>query len=416
MKMKHKNKISSIFQSLSVALAIVTGFTFQSCNDNPDKYEMTDGVPEVHYVRVPNPASADSLLVQAFMDNTICLVGTNLKSISELWFNDQKALLNSSFITDNTLLVTIPKTIPEIVTNKIYMITKEKDTVTYDFGVQVPEPYVSSISCEYAKDGDVVTLYGDYFINDANVPLTISMAGNIPVTEFISIQKTQVKFKVPAGSQKGYLTVKSIYGVGRSHFQFRDDRGMILDWDVLNANGGWRSGKIKNTEPEGISGNYVYFTGALKDDLSDWAEDNFSFNLWGAANGRPQGDLFATAPAESVLKFEINVTQPWASTAMQIIFTPWATRDTNGYIADGKTPRALWRPWQGLDKGYTTDGWQTVAIPITDFKYLHDGGTAEMAGPGNYGGLTIFVYHGGIAGTACTPYICLDNIRIVPAE
>ena len=416
MKMKHKNKISSIFQSLSVALAIVTGFTFQSCNDNPDKYEMTDGVPEVHYVRVPNPASADSLLVQAFMDNTICLVGTNLKSISELWFNDQKALLNSSFITDNTLLVTIPKTIPEIVTNKIYMITKEKDTVTYDFGVQVPEPYVSSISCEYAKDGDVVTLYGDYFINDANVPLTISMAGNIPVTEFISIQKTQVKFKVPAGSQKGYLTVKSIYGVGRSHFQFRDDRGMILDWDVLNANGGWRSGKIKNTEPEGISGNYVYFTGALKDDLSDWAEDNFSFNLWGAANGRPQGDLFATAPSESVLKFEINVTQPWASTAMQIIFTPWATRDTNGYIADGKTPRALWRPWQGLDKGYTTDGWQTVAIPITDFKYLHDGGTAEMAGPGNYGGLTIFVYHGGIAGTACTPYICLDNIRVVPAE
>ena len=416
MKMKHKNKISSIFQSLSVALAIVTGFTFQSCNDNPDKYEMTDGVPEVHYVPVPNPASADSLLVQAFMDNTICLVGTNLKSISELWFNDQKALLNSSFITDNTLLVTIPKTIPEIVTNKIYMITKEKDTVTYDFGVQVPEPYVSSISCEYAKDGDVVTLYGDYFINDANVPLTISMAGNIPVTEFISIQKTQVKFKVPAGSQKGYLTVKSIYGVGRSHFQFRDDRGMILDWDVLNANGGWRSGKIKNTEPEGISGNYVYFTGALKDDLSDWAEDNFSFNLWGAANGRPQGDLFATAPAESVLKFEINVTQPWASTAMQIIFTPWATRDTNGYIADGKTPRALWRPWQGLDKGYTTDGWQTVAIPITDFKYLHDGGTAEMAGPGNYGGLTIFVYHGGIAGTACTPYICLDNIRVVPAE
>ena len=416
MKMKHKNKISSIFQSLSVALAIVTGFTFQSCNDNPDKYEMTDGVPEVHYVRVPNPASADSLLVQAFMDNTICLVGTNLKSISELWFNDQKALLNSSFITDNTLLVTIPKTIPEIVTNKIYMITKEKDTVTYDFGVQVPEPYVSSISCEYAKDGDVVTLYGDYFINDANVPLTISMAGNIPVTEFISIQKTQVKFKVPAGSQKGYLTVKSIYGVGRSHFQFRDDRGMILDWDVLNANGGWRSGKIKNTEPEGISGNYVYFTGALKDDLSDWAEDNFSFNLWGAANGRPQGDLFATAPAESVLKFEINVTQPWASTAMQIIFTPWATRDTNGYIADGKTPRALWRPWQGLDKGYTTDGRQTVAIPITDFKYLHDGGTAEMAGPGNYGGLTIFVYHGGIAGTACTPYICLDNIRVVPAE
>ena len=31
-------------------------------------------------------------------------------------------------------------------------------------------------------------------------------------------------------------------------------------------------------------------------------------------------------------------------------------------------------------------------------------------------GESLFVYHGGIAGTACTPYICLDNIRVVPAE
>ena len=415
--MKHKIRISTIFQSLLIAIAIITGFTFQSCNDNPDKYEMTDGVPEVYYVRVPAPASANSLLVQAFMDNTICLVGNNLRSIKELWFNDQKALLNSSFITDNTLLVTIPKTIPKVVTNKIYMVTNANDTIPYTFGVQVPQPYVSSISCEYAKDGDLVTLYGDYFINDANVPLTISMAGNIPVTEIKSIEKTQVKFKVPAGSQKGYLTVKSIYGTGRSHFQFRDDRGMILDWDVLNANGGWRSGKTKDTDPAGISGKYVYFTGALDGDpTKDWAEDNFSFNLWGASNGRPQGDLFTTAPSESVLKFEVNVTQAWSSLAMQIIFTPWGTKDTNGYIGDGKTPRALWRPWQGLSTGYTTDGWVTVAIPITEFKYIHDGSTAEMAGPGNYGGLTMFVYHGGITGTACTPYICIDNIRVVPAE
>ena len=152
------------------------------------------------------------------------------------------------------------------------------------------------------------------------------------------------------------------------------------------------------------------------DPTKDWAEDNFSFNLWGSANGRPQGDLFTTAPSASLLKFEINVTQAWSSLALQIIFTPWATRDTNGYIADGKTPRALWRPWQGLTSGYTTDGWVTVAIPLTEFKYIHDGSTAEMAGPGNYGGLTMFVYHGGIAGTSCNPYICIDNIRVVPAE
>lgn len=416
MIMKNKN-IKSTFQLLLIVAVLIGGLTFQSCNDNADKYEMTDGVPEVFYIRLPAPETADSLIVQAFMDNTICLVGENLRSIKELWFNDQRALLNSSFITDNTLFVTIPKTIPTVVTNKIYMITKANDTIAYDFSVQVPEPYVARISCEYAHDGDEAILYGDYFIDDPNVPLSISMAGNIPVTDIISIEKTQVKFRIPEGAQKGYMTVSSIYGTGRSHFQFRDDRGMILDWDNLNADGGWRSGKIKSTDPEGISGNYVYFTGALSGEAgSDWPEDDFSFNLWGAANGRPEGDLFDTAPEESILKFEVNVTQPWAASALQMIFTPWDTKDTNGYIADTSVPRGLWRPWQGLANGYTTDGWVTVAFPLSEFKYTHDGSSSEMAGPGNYGGLTFYVYHGGISGTDCTPYICIDNIRVVPAE
>ncbi|MDD5284052.1 MAG: hypothetical protein PHF43_07990, partial [Bacteroidales bacterium] len=232
----------------SLLLLLIALFTFgvQSCDDNPDKFELTEGIPEVYYVRIPNPESADSLLVKAFMDNSIVLVGKNLTSIREMWFNDKKAILNSSFITDNNLFVTIPKEIPGVVTDKIYMITKGNDTLTYDFGVQVPGPVVSRISNEYAHDGHVAILYGDYFIDDPNVPLTITMAGNIPVTEIISIEKTKVTFRIPEGAQKGYLNVKSIYGTARSKFQFRDDRGMILDWDNLNADGGWRAGKIKN--------------------------------------------------------------------------------------------------------------------------------------------------------------------------
>ena len=367
-------------------------------------------------MRIPNPESADSLLVKAFMDNSIVLVGKNLTSIREMWFNDKKAILNSSFITDNNLFVTIPKEIPGVVTDKIYMITKGNDTITYDFGVQVPGPVVSRISNEYAHDGHTAILYGDYFIDDPNVPLTITMAGNIPVTEIISIEKTKVTFRIPEGAQKGYLNVKSIYGTARSKFQFRDDRGMILDWDNLNANGGWRAGKIKNSDPEGISGNYVYFTGSLVGDPTvDWAEDDFSFNLWGTANGRPQGDLFTSDPANSTLKFEVNVTQPWSSLALQMIFTPWSTKDTNGYIANGTTPRGLWRPWESTGS-FVTDGWETVSVPLTEFKYDHAGGTLEMAPKGNYGGLTFFVYHGGITGTDCTPYICIDNIRVVPNE
>lgn len=414
--MNMKNfKIKKVAGSLLIGLALCVGFTFQACDDNPDKYETASGVPEVYYVRLPKPSTADSLIVQAYMDNTICLVGSNLRSIREIWFNDQKAVLNSSFITDQTLLVTIPKTIPRVVTNKMYMVV-QNDTISYAFGVQVPKPIVSSISCEYTHDGDLATLNGDYFIDDPNVPLTITMAGNIPVTEITKIEKTKVTFRVPSGSEKGYINVKSIYGTSRSNFQFRDDRGMILDWDNKDATDGWRPGVIGNTNPTGITGNYVRFQGTMDGEAgATWNEDAFSFNLWGPADGRPEGDLFTTDPATSILKFEVNVVESWSAGALQMIFTPWATTKVNSYLADKTVARGLWRPWETTGS-YTTNGWITVSIPLKEFKYDHTGAMLQMPGKGNYGGLTFFVFHGGINGTTCTPHICIDNIRVVPAE
>lgn len=97
---------------------------FTACNDNPDAFELTNGTPKVSYVRVPDALSADSLLVSAFMGKTIAIIGENLTSVKELWFNDQKAVLNTSFITSEALIVAVPKGIPQLVTNKMYLINK----------------------------------------------------------------------------------------------------------------------------------------------------------------------------------------------------------------------------------------------------------------------------------------------------
>ena len=231
------------------------------------------------------------------------------------------------------------------------------------------------------------------------------------------MKKTKISFIVPEGAQKGYINVTSIYGASRSKFQYLDDRGMILDWDNLNASGGWRAGVIRSDNPvQGITGNYVYFSGEMQGEVgATWNEDGFSFDLWGTSNGRPEGDLFTTPLSSALLKFEVNVPQDWSAGALQMIFTPWSLNGTNSYIADGATPRGLWEPW--VESGsYTTDGWVTVSIPLTDFKYDHEGNTLEPAPVGNYGGLTFFVYAGAHAGTTCNPEICIDNIRVVPAE
>jgi hypothetical protein len=416
--MKNISKYRKLAQSVLMVLAVCYGFA--SCDDNPDKFESTGGIPEVLYVRMPDVASADSLLDGAFLDNTICLVGNNLRSIHEVYFNDQKAILNTSYITDHTLIIVVPKGIPQIVTDKIYLITANQDTIPYPSGdgkfvSKVPAPVVNSISCEYIADGDEAVIHGDYFIDDPNIPLEISMGGNVPVTEFVSIEKTQVRFVIPEGAQKGFINVTSLYGSGRSHFQFRDDRGMILDWDNLDAAGGWRSGNL--AEEGGISGKYVVFSGNL--DNGDWNEDGFSFNLWGVSNGRPEGDLFDTSnpsfKTTMQLKFEINILAPWSADAMQFVFTTWGTKDSNGFYSDASIGRALWIPWANTGS-YQTDGWITVSVPIANFKYTHEGAASSVPDAGNYGGLNFFVWNGGVSGNACTTEMWIDNIRVVPIE
>src|SRR5690554_1222986 len=123
---------------------------FQSCEEYPDAFEPTEGVPEVVYVRMPAPESADSLITAAYMENTIVLVGSNLTSIREIYFNDQKAVLNTSFITSNTLFVNVPRELPGLVTDKVYMVTTGRDTVSFDFEVLIPPPFVNQMSNEYA--------------------------------------------------------------------------------------------------------------------------------------------------------------------------------------------------------------------------------------------------------------------------
>jgi len=421
-----KKIYKSVFKMVTLLVLFASILALPACNDNPDEYVVSSGKPTVSYVRIPDAVSGDSLVTHAFMGTTVALVGDNMRSVKEVWFNDQQAVLNTSLTTPTALIVQVPNTIPDNVTGKIYIVTSSNDTVKYDFGVDVPSPLLSTMDCEYVGDGGTAVINGNFFlpVDGSTVP-EVYFTPNIKA-EVLSATINKITVKVPAGAGVGSVSVKSRYGTTRSKaFYFRDNRGMILDWDNTNASGGWRSGVIANSNPAGISGNYVRFSGAHDDSKgagSTWNEDAFSFNLWGIANGRPQGDLFSIDPAKAVLKFEVNVDKSWSSGALQMIFTPWAMSAKNTYIGGDATqpllPGAIWNPWATAEKGtFTTNGWITVSVPIKDFTYDRAGGKlATGTQVGGFGGLTFFVFNGGVVGTPCTPDICIDNIRVVPAE
>ncbi|MDR3251493.1 MAG: glycan-binding surface protein, partial [Tannerella sp.] len=397
-----------------------------SCDeDTPGKYKMTDGQPVIHYLRYQNNESAGILLDGAFMNENICIIGDNLTSVQEVLFNNVKAILNINMITKNTLFVNVPKELPSVRTDKLYLVTGKGDTVTYDFEVKIPAPVVARIKCEQVPEGGDVHLYGDYFLaTDASLIKVFVGGYEVPTADIVSFEKTQLVFKAPEMSVKGAIEVKTLYGSsGRTKDIFHDDRGLLTGFEEGFV-GGWgrpAATRIQNDPALALTGNYCRLDGKeiSPGAWSSGGEDNYTINFWGEDNGVPSGNLFSSDPATSTLKFEVNVIAPWTALPMMFCFFQqggfqdylWADGTSTG----GGQPRALWGPWKGTGS-YATDGWETVSIPLSEFKY--NGYGVEVPLSISYGALGVSIHNRGsdeYAGeAACNPVILIDNIRVIP--
>ena len=455
-------KTNKIFKGLSLALVAFAALTSTSCKDEPDAYEIQDGKPTVNFIRPVSASSKDSIITAASMQSTICIVGENLRSITALLFNDQPAVLNTSYMTDHTLIVTVPNEIPDKVSDKIFFVTKDKDTVSYDFHVIIPAPVVASMSNEWAEAGEEVTIVGDYFLDYADFPVTVNFGDSyqLPRAAIKSITKNRITFTMPENVPEDRVSVTSIYGTTQGAFQYRDTRGMLFDFDtpiktgVVLGNHGWHNRDIVSDDTS-LKGNYMVLGGAAMGDDGGWNDGNFSFEYWAGNWADPENyaeyvrisDLADfTDFANMSLKFEMNIPKDnaWSAAPMQIFFgsvTQISTgntgvKDIYGNVLGGcnntffhtqgsACPRALYMPWKDSDDLlYHTDGqWTTVTIPLTDFIYDFDGNklSSGFVSTADFGSFNIFVIKGSYddktalpMGVACNPVIKIDNIRVVP--
>ena len=418
-----KSKINKILL-YSLVLSVCMTVFFTSCEDNyTGQYQMTDGVPVITFIRYQNSDQAGQLLDGAYMGDNILIIGDNLTSIQEILFNNVKAVLNINLITKNTLFVNVPKDLPSVRTDKIYFITGKKDTVKYNFEVKIPAPTIDRMKCEFLPEGADVVVYGDYFLATDPSRIKVFIGDyEIPTADIVSYEKTQVVFKAPPMNIKGPLEVKTLYGnSGRTKDIFRDSRGMITTFDDdYPIVPGWGNPKNIESNPEyALVGNYMRFSGNIAEsNTGKWGQmdADMTFHYWGEDNGKPTGNLFPSDPKTSTLKFEVNVVRPWSALAMQFFFGPQGM--TNGPMWDNGWPVGLWTPWAigGNVVPYTTDGWITVSMPLSEFTKDNQGGTSLLSQsfPPAFGALTIVVFRGGIEGLACNPLILMDNIRVIP--
>ena len=414
---------------------------FASCEDYPDAFELADGVPTVQYVRY---ADRDVLIEQAYMGEVVCFVGENLCSVRELFFNDQKAVLNTSFMTANTLVAAVPGNLPKVKTDKVYMITKGQDTLTVDFKVMMPAPQIKSMSCEFQQPGTDVTVYGNYFAE----PMTITFEDGAgpAVTSFKSISMTEVTFTIPADAKPGKIKIETESGLARSPFSYYDFcDGLITDFDGTTdiVPQGWNFSGQYLTEG-GIMGNYVELKSATAMSPDGAWNEDFKIDFWcGNWNGDPMS--VTSGPGTPIcyvvdftdfknmaLKFELFIpsSNPWKAGAMQLIFCSadkaandsWQNNtfvhSSAGDPAGLDLCRGLYRPWETTGEFHTNDQWITVTVPFSEFTWNSDGtaGKVPLEKPEDFATFVIWPWSGGVNGEECTPIFRIDNIRAVPAK
>jgi hypothetical protein len=332
--MKNINKILGI-----LTVVFTLGSIVSSC-----KKDDNSGEPVINYVRVTNPNSSDSLLVGAAQGKLIAIMGENLGGAVEMWFNDQKASLNPTYITNTTIIVNVPAQIPLSIDNKLKIKFKNGKELDYTFKVQISKPVVSSMVSEFVNTGDVATIRGNYFY----APLTVTFTGGA-TGQIESIKDQIIEVRVPAGAQPGPITVKSNFGETKSDFWFRDNRNIFISSDPYE--GWWNAGYVVTNpgpnDPPKINGNYIRYTKFT----AAWSWNELA---GGPATAMPLQsknipDAAILKPEDYNLKFEINTIKPYNASTIRINVALNA-EDNNAY---------QWQP------PYDTKGkWQTVVIPF----------------------------------------------------
>ena len=452
--MKQTMKTYNILRDIAVVSAILLGLSSCEQMDYPDRFHLTEGKPVIDYIRY---ADKDVILDQAYMDETLCVVGQNLTSVVKIFFNDQPATLNTSYITDKTLLVSIPKTSAKEITDQIYFISAAADTVTYGFHVMPPSPVANRMDCEYARPGTEAHIYGDYFIDLEYVEFQ-GIDARVEAKD-LKYTESEITLTIPAGATPGLVKVKTNSGLTGSVFHYMDQRGLLFDFDGKTGlyapdNRGWHP-QVVTSDDTSITGNFLQLgDGAteMKGDGSVWADGVFSFEYWPGAwespietfsnpIGRKLSDFADFANyANMAYKFELYIPEsnPWKGGALQILPASIYTvhngdnkgvTDADGkalpgcnnkYIGDdgAKYPRALYTPW--ADGMFDTGGkWITVTIPMSTILYQANGALTEgdPVNASSFDSLVLFLNgSGGLSGEDCTPILKIDNIRAVPIK
>ncbi len=375
-----KMKMKSIFM---LAIGLAMAWIYVACSKDENL------TPSIKFIRITDLNSSDSLLSAAYQASTIAIIGDNLANAREVWFNDLKASLTPTYITNTSIITTVPSDVPKVVTNTMTVVFGDGYRLEYPFSIVVSKPEVRSMGCEFVSVGNTATLRGKYFYEPLTVKFTGGATGVIK-----SVKDDLIEVTVPSGALSGPVTVTTNFGETISDFWFRDTRNIFVSSDPFT--GWWNPSYVVTNPSEGdpasINGNYI----RLNKIVGAWA--------WTEVVGGPasaMGAISKNIPDDAIMnpedynfKFEINTKKPYTSNLIKF----------NIGINSENNDAYKWEP------PYDTKGeWQTVVIPFEEIAAKQP--LAETPNPNGYWARILMHGPGELDAD-----ISFDNLRIVPKK
>ncbi|MBW4360863.1 IPT/TIG domain-containing protein [Flavobacterium taihuense] len=276
-------KIKYLLSIISMALLVLG--VFSSCSED----SADSGSGTLTITSVAKAEEGDLVPVtQGDPKNYYIIRGSGFTTVEKIYFNDFDTYFNPVLVTDTEIFVLIDEKTPYAdASSKLKVVTK-LGTIVYDFVISPPSPTFGSFNPINAVEGDVITIYGNYFLN----PIVKVGAESVPV---ISSTLTEIKIKLPAGADKKYISVSNISGTATS----TDAIGCAIYDDVfwgIDGVGGWgvSNTNIENTTREEVAQGDK----AIKVDITPWS--GFQIDMW-ANGGHP-------VPANAIgIKFQMKL-------------------------------------------------------------------------------------------------------------
>ncbi|MDR7210711.1 glycan-binding surface protein [Flavobacterium piscis] len=384
---------------------------------NTISYTTTSGTTSFEFDVIPPPATitGNSMTAATMVGDSIYIYGTNLYLVEKLTIAGVE--ISSLATADNGSSIGFVR--PEINAPMPWAGELVLASGIYEFDIEIV-PEIFAVSNANPSQGDLVRVYGKNLSGVSSFSF-----GSKVITDFtVEPEGSYVEFLAPdMNFASGPVTIVNSYGTVSTPYAVNTQKEL---WLGLLANFEWGGyfgfawwGDIS------LNSNMADFNGSMGTNTSQYVFFNTPILAAGESKYAPLGNSDTGnkwMPVENLsdpvenwgLQFEISVAQPWNGGTLYI----------KTEFAD-ETFVARYEPWKipGSNKtlAYKTDGWQTVTIPLSQFKSkvdeLGDGIAAtslnKLLGATGATSYNMTLKNFASSKTATGFYAAIDNIRVV---